>query len=178
MCFYRKSHVFTHDAGSVQLLERAMQETKRFNSLAHRTRRAARAPRLPNAPDPPDPPDFPAMQPAAPSLQLDATEQHAASADAPSSYAGKHSTAAAAIASPTSHSDAAQPSGSLRFPYVEPTHRIYTRNAHDASTRCRVSGICDHDTSCGADGLGCVQDATKRLDAIKEAARWSWKGYK
>ncbi|EFJ41245.1 alpha-1,2-mannosidase [Volvox carteri f. nagariensis] len=40
------------------------------------------------------------------------------------------------------------------------------------------SGICDGNYTCGVDGLGCITDALLRKEKVREAARWTWKGYR
>ncbi|KAJ9518727.1 hypothetical protein QJQ45_018696 [Haematococcus lacustris] len=70
---------------------------------------------------------------------------------------------------------------SFANPNTDSKYRIYTERAFeqpDASLRCQTVGICDGDHSCGPDGLGCVLDPGKRRDIIREAARWTWLGYK
>lgn len=51
----------------------------------------------------------------------------------------------------------------------------------DDSARCRRSGICEGTLACqeGApEDLGCVLAAGERQEKIREAMRWSWKGYR
>ncbi len=66
----------------------------------------------------------------------------------------------------------------LSFAYPDDKYRIYSLPEKDSSARCRLTGICDGDYSCGKDGLGCVTNATLRQDKVREAARWSWIGYR
>lgn len=48
----------------------------------------------------------------------------------------------------------------------------------DTSVRCRRSSICDWDRACGGDGLGCVVGAGERQARVRDAIRWTWKGYR
>lgn len=57
-------------------------------------------------------------------------------------------------------------------------HRGAYANEQDASPRCKASGICDGKHDCGEDGLGCITDAAQRRDRVRDAIKWSWKGYK
>eukprot|EP00798_Chlamydomonas_sp_ICE-L_P019353 gene19353-26003_t len=59
----------------------------------------------------------------------------------------------------------------------EEKYRIYEHPTHDPSPRCRNTGICDGDPSCGLDGMGCVTEAHARQKYVQAAARWSWAGY-
>jgi hypothetical protein len=70
------------------------------------------------------------------------------------------------------------PPAAAAFKHPFPDYSIYTLPDHDASPRCARSGICDGDHSCGADGLGCVTGAAERKARVREAIRWSWKGYR
>jgi hypothetical protein len=92
------------------------------------------------------------------------------------------SAAATAAAAKTAASKTAAAAGGAAPPYPHPftdeKYRIYTIPAHDASPRCAQSKICDGDHSCGPDKLGCVTDAKKRQQHIREAIRWSWQGYR
>lgn len=68
----------------------------------------------------------------------------------------------------------------MTFPYQDQKYRIYSLppGGKDPSQRCKLTGICDGDHSCGPDGLGCVTAAKERQDRVREAARWSWAGYR
>eukprot|EP00798_Chlamydomonas_sp_ICE-L_P014757 gene14757-20806_t len=63
-------------------------------------------------------------------------------------------------------------------PFTDSKYRIYNLPEKDPSERCRNTGICDGDHSCGPDGLGCVTDGSKRQKHVQEAARWTWMGYR
>jgi hypothetical protein len=63
-------------------------------------------------------------------------------------------------------------------PNTDPKYRIYSLDGPDGSPRCRAVGICDGDYSCGMDGLGCVTHAAERQEYIRQAARWTWIGYR
>jgi mannosyl-oligosaccharide alpha-1,2-mannosidase len=66
------------------------------------------------------------------------------------------------------------------FPFANhtSTYKLYKLPEQDGSPRCRNSGICDGDYSCGADGLGCIRDAKERQERIRAATRWAWAGYR
>jgi hypothetical protein len=66
----------------------------------------------------------------------------------------------------------------MTFPFTDPKYRIYSLPNHDTSERCRATTICDGNHSCGIDNLGCVTSSKERQARIREAARWSWMGYK
>ena len=66
----------------------------------------------------------------------------------------------------------------MTFPFMDPKYRIYKLPEHDTSARCRLTGICDGNHTCGPDKLGCVTSGEARQARIREAARWSWAGYK
>jgi hypothetical protein len=51
-------------------------------------------------------------------------------------------------------------------------------NLLDFGERCRLSGICDGDYSCGPDQLGCVTDPAIRSQYVVNATRWAWAGYR
>lgn len=67
---------------------------------------------------------------------------------------------------------------SMKFPFTDPKYRIYSLPTQDTSVRCRSTTICDGNFSCGLDMLGCVTSSKERQARIKEAARWSWAGYR
>lgn len=70
------------------------------------------------------------------------------------------------------------PRRSMTFPFTDPKYRIYKLPENDTSERCRLTGICDGDHSCGPDKLGCVTGGRERQAYVQEAARWSWAGYR
>lgn len=63
-------------------------------------------------------------------------------------------------------------------PHQDAKYRIYDTTIPDPSHRCKMTGICVGDFSCGSDGLGCVTSAKERQDHIRNAVRWSWAGYR
>eukprot|EP00198_Chlamydomonas_reinhardtii_P010757 XP_001700094.1 alpha-1,2-mannosidase [Chlamydomonas reinhardtii] len=64
------------------------------------------------------------------------------------------------------------------YPYQDAKYRIWSLPKEDVSPRCRASGICDGKYDCGADGMGCITDALKRKMKVRDAAAWTWKGYR
>ncbi len=66
----------------------------------------------------------------------------------------------------------------MSFPFPDEKYRIYSIPTEDRSKRCMLTGICDGNYTCGPDLLGCVTDAGERQARIREAARWSWVGYR
>jgi len=53
--------------------------------------------------------------------------------------------------------------------------------SEDDSVRCRSCQICEGADACGRSGdktLACMTDSVARANAVKEAAKWAWKGYK
>jgi hypothetical protein len=66
----------------------------------------------------------------------------------------------------------------LEHPFTDEKYRIYSSMGKDTSERCARWGICDGDHSCGPDNLGCVTDAASRKERVRQAAAWSWKGYR
>ncbi|GIL55013.1 hypothetical protein Vafri_10677 [Volvox africanus] len=64
------------------------------------------------------------------------------------------------------------------YPHKDPKYRIWELPAVDRSPRCIKSDICDGNHTCGADGLGCITNAQQRKQKVREAARWTWKGYR
>ena len=66
----------------------------------------------------------------------------------------------------------------FKHPFPGPEYRLYSLPAKDDSPRCRQSGICDGDRSCGPDKLGCVASARARQQKVREAIKWSWQGYR
>ncbi|PNH03981.1 Endoplasmic reticulum mannosyl-oligosaccharide 1,2-alpha-mannosidase [Tetrabaena socialis] len=66
----------------------------------------------------------------------------------------------------------------LHHPHNDTMYRLWKLPKHDTSPRCAKSGICDGVYECGEDKLGCVRDALERKNRIREAARWTWKGYR
>ncbi len=66
------------------------------------------------------------------------------------------------------------------FPLAhDPKYRIYpTDVGADQSERCRTTHICDFDTSKGADELRLVTSAAERREHVRQAARWTWQGYR
>ena len=66
----------------------------------------------------------------------------------------------------------------MTFPFTDLKYRIYKLPEQDTSARCRLTGICDGNHTCGPDKLGCVTSGKARQARIREAARWSWAGYK
>ena len=72
-----------------------------------------------------------------------------------------------------------EPSHPMReHPHRDLKYRLHKLPENDTSPRCRLVGICDGDHSCGPDGLGCVVSSKERQRHIREAARWTWKGYR
>lgn len=67
------------------------------------------------------------------------------------------------------------------YPYANITkyqlYKLPSGGARDSSPRCKHSGICDGDTSCGEDGLGCITDMAGRRERVRQATRWSWRAY-
>jgi hypothetical protein len=64
-------------------------------------------------------------------------------------------------------------------PFQEEKYRIWKLPAVDPSPRCKASGICDGNHECRDDDkLGCVTDALERKMHVRNATRWTWKGYK
>ncbi|GAX82024.1 hypothetical protein CEUSTIGMA_g9452.t1 [Chlamydomonas eustigma] len=66
----------------------------------------------------------------------------------------------------------------MTFPFPDLMYRIYKLPLQDPSSRCKLTGICDGNYSCGPDQLGCVTDNTERQQHIRKAAQWSWVGYR
>ncbi|KAG2434808.1 hypothetical protein HXX76_007693 [Chlamydomonas incerta] len=63
-------------------------------------------------------------------------------------------------------------------PFQDAKYRIWSLAKEDVSPRCKASGICDGNYECGADGMGCITDALKRKMKVRDAAAWTWKGYR
>ena len=70
------------------------------------------------------------------------------------------------------------PKRDMKFPFTDGKYRIYKLPENDTSERCRLTGICDGDHTCGPDNLGCVTSGKDRQARVREAARWSWAGYR
>jgi hypothetical protein len=70
------------------------------------------------------------------------------------------------------------PKRAMKFPFTDDKYRIYKLPENDTSERCRLTGICDGDHTCGPDKLGCVTSGKDRQARVREAARWSWAGYR
>ncbi len=65
------------------------------------------------------------------------------------------------------------------FPFANQSkYQLYHVPTVDQSPRCKRSGICDGNHTCGSDGLGCITDAAARLEKIRQATKWSWAGYR
>ena len=79
-----------------------------------------------------------------------------------------HAPVAEAVANDTSP---AAPTRIVADKYVPPT-------LLDFSERCRLSGICDGNYTCGPDQLGCVTDPAARAQYVVNATRWAWAGYR
>jgi hypothetical protein len=79
------------------------------------------------------------------------------------------------VAADTSPVPRARP---MTFPFPDLQYRIYSLPLHDPSARCKLTGICDGNYSCGPDQLGCVTDSAERQQHIRKAAQWSWIGYR
>ena len=67
---------------------------------------------------------------------------------------------------------------SMSFRFTDAKYQLYTLPEVDTSLRCSLTGICDGNFSCGPDRLGCVTNAKERQEKIREAAKWSWAGYR
>jgi hypothetical protein len=66
----------------------------------------------------------------------------------------------------------------MTFPFADEKYRIYSLPEFDPSIRCKLTGICDGNHSCGPDGMGCIIYGKDRQQRVREAARWSWAGYR
>ena len=66
----------------------------------------------------------------------------------------------------------------MTFPHTDNKYRIYSLPEVDPSKRCTLTGICDGNFSCGPDGMGCLRSGKERQLRVREAARWSWAGYR
>lgn len=63
-------------------------------------------------------------------------------------------------------------------PFSDPKYRIWKHPEVDRSPRCQQAKICDGNYDCGSNGLGCIRDNYQRKLKVREAARWTWKGYR
>ncbi|KXZ54812.1 hypothetical protein GPECTOR_4g883 [Gonium pectorale] len=63
-------------------------------------------------------------------------------------------------------------------PHKDAKYRIWQLPKQDVSPRCVHSHICDGKHVCDVDSLGCITDALTRKSKVREAARWTWQGYR
>ncbi|KAG2490849.1 hypothetical protein HYH03_010767 [Edaphochlamys debaryana] len=84
----------------------------------------------------------------------------------------------AAEAPPTPEAPDTAPHPLRHHPHKDKKYRIYKLPEKDVSPRCQKAQICDGNYECGPDGLGCIQDAAQRKEKVRDAAKWTWKGYR
>lgn len=131
--------------------------------------RSHAAPRFP--PPPPPPPQALASKPVAAARQ----QQQQLASDGELAEAAGQVRGEDAPPPP----EAPEPPKPLRsHPYSSAKYRIWKLPAQDRSPRCQQSHICDGQYECGPDKLGCVTDDLQRKLAVREAGRWTWKGYR